>query len=180
MAAAYTGEALPAASTSRDRFMAATVGWWLDRLDPDIRIVVMAHNAHIQRTPVVYGGQTLTLPMGLHLARSLGAGYLAVGLTSGAGRTAALMPAPDAEPYGFAIDDMELAPPEPGSIEADFEAAGIGLAAANLRAAPGASTGSGVPDRVRMDSGYIETPVLQAFDAIVHVPRSTLAGGLWF
>jgi erythromycin esterase len=67
-----TGTALPAAATSRERYLAATVGWWLDRLDPGARIVLMAHNAHVQRTPVVFDGEVQVLPMGLHLDRALG------------------------------------------------------------------------------------------------------------
>ncbi|MGH2692866.1 MAG: hypothetical protein ACRDHM_10240 [Actinomycetota bacterium] len=80
-------------------------------------------------------------------------------------------------PYGFVVDDAELEPPEPGSMEATFAAAGIGLSVVDLR--PARSTGALAaswapqPDRVPMDSGYI-----YAFGAMVHVPRSTVAGDL--
>ncbi|MCS3876724.1 erythromycin esterase-like protein [Gordonia amarae] len=45
--------------------MAESVRWWLDRLDPGTKIVLLSHNAHIQRTPVVYEGELQVYPMGL-------------------------------------------------------------------------------------------------------------------
>jgi erythromycin esterase len=157
--------------------MAATVRWWLERLDPDARVVLMAHNAHIQRTPVVYGGEFQVLPMGMHLDRQLGDDYVVVGLTSGGGRTAGLYPAADVGPYGFRVEDAALQPPEPGSIEAALAAAGVGLGLADLRTA---RADDAAPDRIRLDSDYLTTPVLQAFDAVVHVPESSLATDLGF
>jgi erythromycin esterase len=173
IAGASAGSALPAAATSRERYMAATVRWWLDRLDPGARVVLMAHNAHVQRTPVVYEGEVQVLPMGLHLHRALGEDYAAVGLTSGGGRTAALYPAADVGPYGFRVEDAALEPPEPGSIEAAL--AGAGLALADLRPARGDDAG---PDRIRLDTAYLTAPVADAFDAVVHVPESRLAADL--
>jgi erythromycin esterase len=173
IAGAFAGTALPAAATSRERYMAATVRWWLDRLDPGDRIVLMAHNAHIQRTPVVYGGELQVLPMGLHLDRALGDDYVTIGLTSGGGRTAALYPDADVGPYGFRVEDTALEPPQPGSIEAAL--AGVGLALADLRPARGHAAG---PDRIRLDSDYLSTPVVDAFDAVFHVPETSLAPDL--
>jgi erythromycin esterase len=173
IAGAFAGTALPRAATSRERYMAGTVRWWLDRLDPGARIVLMAHNAHIQRTPVVYGGEVQVLPMGLHLGRMLGPDYVAVGLTSSGGRTAALYPAADVGPYGFRIEDVALEPPQPGSIEAALD--GSGLSLADLRPARGDGAG---PDRIRLDSDYLTTPVVDAFDAMLHVPEARVAADL--
>jgi erythromycin esterase len=174
IAGAYAGTGLPTAATSRERYIAASVRWWLDRLDPDVRIVLMAHNAHIQRTPVVFGGEVQVLPMGLHLHRMLGDDYVPVAVTSGGGRTAGLHPDADVGPYGFRVDDTALEPPHPGSIEAAL--AGAGLALADLRPARGTEG----PDRIRLDSDYLTTPVVDAFDAVVHVPESHLAAELGF
>lgn len=181
IAGAYDGTAPRAAATARERYMAASVGWWLERLDPDSKIVLAAHNAHIQRTPVVYGGEVQVLPMGLHLDRMLGAEYRAIGFTSGAGQTAALNPDGVTEPYGFSLDEVELAPPEAGSIEAELAAAGVGLGFVDLRTVrPGGTASATGPDRTRMDSDYIHTPVLDAFDAMMHVPRTSVARDLGF
>ncbi|TKJ28886.1 hypothetical protein A6V29_02445 [Blastococcus sp. CCUG 61487] len=177
IAGAYAGTALPAAATSRERYMAATVRWWLDRLGPGARIALMAHNAHIQRTPVVYGGEVQVLPMGLHLDLALGGDYVAVGLTSGGGRTAGLHPDAGAGPYGFRVEDAALEPPRPGSVEAAFRDAGVGFGLAAFGARSGGAAG---PDRIRMDTDYLATPVSEAFDAVVHVPESTVASDLGF
>ena len=175
IAGAFAGTALPAAATSRERYMAAAVLWWLDRLDAQDRIVLMAHNAHVQRTPVVYGGELQVLPMGLHLDRMLGEDYVAIGLTSGGGRTAGLYPDADVGPYGFRVEDTALEPPHPTSIEAALAAAGVGLGLADLRPARGTEN---APDRIRLDSDYLTTPVVDAFDAVVHIPESHLAADL--
>jgi erythromycin esterase len=120
--------------------------------------------------------------MGLHLDRLLDRDYLAIALTSGAGRTAALHPDADVEPYGFRVEATDLAPPHPGSVEAGFAAVGSGLALADLRAARAALdlAGGPGPDRIRLDTDYVETPVLEAFDAIAHVPSSSVASDLGF
>jgi erythromycin esterase len=73
------------------------------------------------------------------------------------------------------VEDTALDPPLPGSIEAAL--AGTGLVLADLRAARGDTAG---PDRIRLDSGYLTTPVADAFDAVVHVPETRLAAGLGF
>lgn len=179
VAGAFAGTALPGAATARERYMAASVRWWLDHVEPGTRMVLLAHNTHIQRTPVIYDGQFQVLPMGLHLDRMLGSDYVSVGVTSGTGQTAALHPAADQGPYGFIVEPTELAPPEDSSIEAMLAAADVGLGLVDLRAARHAADRpegeEGLPDRIRMDSDYIHTPVLDAFDAMAHVPRSSLA-----
>lgn len=186
IAGAYDGTSLPAAATARERFMAESVRWWLDRLDPDTKIVLLAHNAHIQRTPVVYDGEIQVYPMGYHLARMLGEQYAAVGVTSSAGTTAALEPDGTSEPYGFAVQDVPLAPPEAGSVEAAFTKSDAGLSLANLRALRNDMANLGEqpdnygPDRTRMDSAYIHTPIAAAFDAMLHVPTSNVAEDLGF
>jgi erythromycin esterase len=64
----------------------------------------------------------------------------------------------------------------PGSIEAALADAGVGLALVDLRAARGEDAG---PDRIRLDTDYLTTPIVDAFDAVVHVPESRLAAGRW-
>jgi erythromycin esterase len=74
--------------------------------------------------------------------------------------------------FGFAIDDTALEPPEPGSIEAAFAGADLGLSIADLRHARSEAPG---PDRIRIQSAYLHTPVLDAFDGILNTPTSTVA-----
>ncbi|MEV4381110.1 erythromycin esterase family protein [Streptosporangium sp. NPDC049644] len=170
MAGLYAGSGLTADTSARDVYMAGSVLWHLERSGPEARIVLAAHNAHIQKTPISFDGHLTGLPMGQHLHNSLGDDYVALALTSPAGHTADMRPDENAR-FGFAIDNTVLQPPEPGSIEAAFAEAGLGLSIADLRQAH-ETTG---PDRIRIQSAYVHTPVLEAFDGILNTPTSTVA-----
>ncbi|MFC7328025.1 erythromycin esterase family protein [Marinactinospora rubrisoli] len=169
----FAGRGLTADTSARDAFMAESVRWHLDRAAPGTRMVLVAHNAHIQRTPVVHAGGVTTLPMGRYLHETLGEEYFALALTSTSGHAAEMPLDPDAK-FGFTIGETELAPPEPGSVEAAFAAAGLGLALADLRHAPPVPPGH-APDRIRLQSGYLRTPVRTAFDGVLNVPVSTVS-----
>ncbi|WP_043626394.1 erythromycin esterase family protein [Nonomuraea candida] len=171
MAGLYAGNGWTADTSGRDVYMAGSVQWHLQRSGPGTRIVLPAHNAHIQKTPVSFNGRLTGLPMGQHLHHALGGDYVALALTSIGGHTADMRPDENAR-YGFAIDDTPLQPPEPGSVEAAFAEAGLGLSIADLRQAPRETPG---PDRYRIQSAYLHTPVLDAFDAVLTAPASTVA-----
>ncbi|MER6512927.1 erythromycin esterase family protein [Nonomuraea sp. NPDC001636] len=171
MAGLYAGTGWTADTSARDVYMAESVLWHLQRSDPGTRVVLAAHNAHIQKTSVSFDGRLTGLPMGQHLHNRLGDDYLALALTSVTGHTADMRPDENAR-FGFAIDDVPLQPPEPGSIEAAFADAGRGLSVADLRQAPRQTPG---PDRYRIQSAYLHTPVLDAFDAVLSTPTSTVA-----
>ncbi|MEV0321615.1 erythromycin esterase family protein [Streptomyces sp. NPDC050658] len=170
MAALFTGDGLTADTSARDLFMAESLLWHLDRLEPTARVVLVAHNAHIQRTPVAFDGRLTGLPMGQHLHHALGDAYFALGLTSVAGSTAE-MRRDETAPYGFTVHDAPLEAPVSGSVEAAFAGSGLGLAVADLRQAR--AEGIGGPDRIRTQSVYLDTPVLDAFDGILSTPTST-------
>jgi erythromycin esterase len=184
MADVYAGRGLPGDASARELYMAGSVMWHLEHADPDTLIVVAAHNAHIQKTAVVYNGILSALPMGQHLERMLGRDYLAIALTSTAGHTA-VMRLDAAAPFGFSVGAVVLPPPEPGSIEAAFADAGLGACLADLRRAPrgerrlDAGSANG-PDRFRMHDFYMPGHVFDSFDAIVNVPVSTVADDIGF
>ncbi|MCX3058234.1 erythromycin esterase family protein [Streptomyces beihaiensis] len=182
MADLFAGKGLTADTSARDLYMAESVLWHLERLGPETRIVLAAHNAHIQKTPVSFDGRLTGLPMGQHLHRALNDDYFALGLTSTTGHTAD-MPRDENAPFGFTIEATALEPAEPGSIEAAFADAGLGLSIADLhQAGPRETHGNADlapgPDRIRIQSAYLHTPVLEAFDAILHTPTSTVADNL--
>lgn len=79
-------------------------------------------------------------------------------------------------PFGFTLADTPLDSPEPGSIEAAFADTGLGLGIADLRGAR--TEASGGPDRIRLQGTYVRTPVIDAFDAVLSTPASTVAKGL--
>ncbi|RKS09213.1 erythromycin esterase [Nocardiopsis sp. Huas11] len=180
MAELFAGRGLTADTSARDASMAESLLWHLERAEPEARVVLMAHNAHIQKAPISFEGRLTTFPMGQHLHRALGDEYFALGLTSTTGHTADMRPDENA-PSGFAADDTELGPPEPGSIEACLRDAELGLGIADLRRARAQDRGGDAavmgPDRIRMQSAYLQVPVLDAFDGILNTPVSTVAGG---
>ncbi len=175
MAGLFAGSGLTADTSARDVYMAGSVLWHLERFEPGTRVVLAAHNAHIQKVPISFDGHLTGLPMGQHLHGALGDEYFALGLTSTAGHTPE-MRRDEKTPFGFAIDDITLEPPEPGSVEAAFADAGLGLGIADLRRARRETAGGAGPDRIRMQSVYVHTPVLDAFDGILNTPVSTVAG----
>lgn len=115
--------------------------------------------------------------LGQHLHSALGEGYFALGLTSITGHTAEMRRDEETR-FGFAIDDTALQPPEPGSVETAFADADLGLGIADLRRARREVSGIAGPDRIRLQSTYLHTPVLEAFDGILDTPRSTIADDL--
>ncbi|MBE1488394.1 erythromycin esterase family protein [Plantactinospora soyae] len=167
----YVGHLVPGAShpkvAARDRGMAETVFWLLDQLGPDTKIVLGAHNSHLQRTPVVAPGFGLSA-MGHHLAHRLGGNYLAVAATCSAGRTSTRRRNPDA-PGGVDIIATELASPADDSVEAAFTGAS-GPRIVDLRPARGRVAG---PDRIRLMDTYQEAPILDAYDLVVNIPQTS-------
>jgi erythromycin esterase len=150
---------------ARDRGMAETVFWLLDRLGPDAKIIVAAHNSHIQRTPVRSPAFPLSAA-GHHLATRLGSDYVAVGVTCAGGRT--MTHRADAEaPGGVAIVGTDLAAPEAGSVEAALPGT---LCAVDLRPARAAGI-SDAPDRLRILDTYQQAPILDAYDLMITIPE---------
>ncbi|MQA93891.1 MAG: hypothetical protein GEV11_04345 [Streptosporangiales bacterium] len=109
----------------RDATIADTVEWILRRED---RIVLAAHNGHVQRRPVALPGMPAATPMGMALAERLGEDYLVIGATSGTGEQ--LNVGPDF------FDGRLFAPmeaPEAGSLDGLMHASHDGAFAADLR-----------------------------------------------
>jgi erythromycin esterase len=155
---------------ARDRGIAETVFWLLDRFGPEAKIIVAAHNNHIQRTPVHTPASPLAAA-GHHLATRLGSAYAAVGVTCTGGRTVTHR-ADAGAPGGVAIVGADLAAPEVGSIEAALPAR---LCAVDLRPARVAGITDG-PDRIRIIDRYQEAPIVDAFDLVINIPEVTPTG----
>ncbi|WP_439681293.1 erythromycin esterase family protein [Embleya sp. MST-111070] len=175
MADLFAGEGLIADTSARDAFMARSVLWHLERFDPGTRVVLVAHNAHIQTASISFDERLTGLPMGQYLRRALGDDYRALGLTSVTGHTAE-MHRDEKTPFGFTLGATALEPPEPNSLEAAFADAGVGLGVADLRQAR--TETSHQPDRIRLQSTYLHTPVVDAFDAVLTIPASTVTKDL--
>jgi erythromycin esterase len=167
----------------RDASMAQTVDWILRQED---RLVILAHNLHIQRTP--YGVPWLTdiaaespaSSLGHHLTARLGNDYRVIGTTFGAGEAVGTESIEDSTGWNVRDVIRELGPAEPDSIDGLLAAAtaAAGPAAAGvldlrtLSAADAAALGG--TRKIRALDHYIEVPMTEAYDALVHVPAITL------
>ena len=153
---------------AREAAIADTVEWILDREE---RIVLTAHNAHVQRWPGSLPGSGPLTSVGLHLADRLGGDYLVVGTTSGTGRT--LNTSPDF--YAGALF-ADLEPPRPGSLDALMAATHDGLFATDLRTLSPADAAvvDAVPDQ-RLGVQYSPVDVRKAYDVLVHFPHVSAA-----
>lgn len=140
-----------------------------DRAAPDTRVVLVAHNFHIQKTPVVHGDVFAAFPMGHGLAREFGAEYRAVALTHTGARVPEMDVAPDASPVGFTVVDTEIGAPAPGTIEAELVAAGLGAETTltDLRGLPA------TVERIRAQSTDTLAPMPAAFGAVISTPVAT-------
>ncbi|WP_433345332.1 erythromycin esterase family protein [Microtetraspora malaysiensis] len=175
----FSGAGLPADTSVRDRFMATCVHWHLARAGVGARVVLVAHNNHIQKTPVTFGGHLAGLPMGHYLARELGPHYRAVAVTHTAGEVPEMSVPAEGSPVGFAVEPVRLDAPEPGSVERALIDAGLGevVTVTDLRH-PDPVTAS--PDRIRSQSAMVDAPLHQAFDAVVCTPTATLDAAVDF
>jgi erythromycin esterase len=159
---------LPGMMLSREAAMADTVEWILRSQD---RIVVAAHNGHVQRWPVTMPGMPPATTMGMHLASRLGQDYLVIGTTSGTGRT--LNTAPDFyDGHLF----TEMGPPQPGSLDALMAASHDGPFATDLRRlSPADAALAGALSPQRYGAFYSDQSPLDAYDVVVHLPQVTPA-----
>lgn len=171
MADFMADKGLPGDMGAKDKFMADSVLWHLKNSVPDSKMVLVAHNAHIQKTPITYDGFLSCLPMGQRLAYELGNDYMAFGITSESGNTAALYPDENSK-FGFRIESTTLEKPIPESIEACLANADLQFGFISFRNIP---EGLEVPKKIRFDSEYLETSVIEAFDGVFQVPVSTVA-----
>ncbi|MGP3921028.1 erythromycin esterase family protein [Nonomuraea sp. 10N515B] len=161
-------EGFESASTFRDVYMAESV---LRLVEDGTRVILAAHNWHIQRTPAADSQGHPLLPTGAHLAAALGDDYRAIGVTSSLGRTTTLGEPTPERPQGTWYD-APLPPPAGGSIEAAFPTDRLWMLA-DLRAAPPHINDAASFQHSRMADYFLDMPVFEAFDAIAHVSRTT-------
>ncbi|GAB2750359.1 erythromycin esterase family protein [Kitasatospora kifunensis] len=156
--------------SNRDVAMADTVEWILRRED---RVVLAAHNSHLQRWPAAMPGMPAMTPLGMHLADRLGKDYLVIGTTSASGQT--LNVGPDFY-TGTLFTAMEA--PRSGSLDALMAASHDGPFATDLRRlspTDAATMRSISRQRAGIGTFYGELSPLDAFDLVVHLPSVSAA-----
>lgn len=175
--AMYRGAGALLDHSVRDRFMADRVLELLEH-EPDARVVLLAHNAHVQKQPVIWGDYLSAYPMGMYLHRSLGDAYCVIGTTTTDDHTSEMELDPSTE-VGFRVVDTPLDPPENGSVEAALIAAGLGdrITFCPLDKAAGAGIQF---DRVRSQAGCLTGDISAAYDGLLNLPRITVDKRLGF
>lgn len=119
---------------SRDTAMAENLLWLLENPLAGRKVIVWAHNYHVQRdfanqraaAAAAKGSRSPAGPTGLHLARTLGRDLYVIGFLAHHGR------------YGYAGEEpVDIATAEPGSLEGLLHAVGKPFLLLDLRALPG-------------------------------------------
>ncbi|MFB6477378.1 erythromycin esterase family protein [Streptomyces virginiae] len=179
MAGLFAGKPDAVDLSARDRYLADSLLELLDRSAPDTRIVLAAHNAHIQRTPNPDGVSLPRIPMGHALAQQLGTDYVSLAMTSTGGRTVKNVPDP-AHPAGMRQCPTDAPAPAPESVEALFAGNPAAPAMLDTRALRAHARRHGLPEPtlIRMDDGFIPVPAVDAYDAVICIPHTTLSADL--
>ncbi|TDC80761.1 erythromycin esterase family protein [Micromonospora sp. KC606] len=162
-------EGIEVASTFRDLYMAETVLRLLAET-PGSRIVLAAHNWHIQRAPAKHVSGADLFPAGYHLAAALGDDYRAIGVTAGHGHTAVS----DVEALAqgaFPFREAPLPPPEDDTLEAAFPLDRM-CTIADLRAASVTVADAAAYRRMRMADYFLDQPAFHAYDAVALVSET--------
>jgi len=146
---------------ARDRAMAENLLWILET-NPGARVVVWAHNGHVQRDEALMGGT---------LARELGADYLPIAFATGEGEYRAVEPS-----VGLGV--YPLQPPPPASVEAFLAATGNPRLLLDLRSAEKGSTLSGWAHESRLFRAIGSNAQEQQFFPIV--PAQRYDAIVWF
>lgn len=114
MSALFRGSGIEGETSVRDHFMSKCITSYMDK-HPETKLIVLAHNNHIQKVPVVFSGELAGIPMGQYLCSK--ENYRAVALTH-IGDTVPEMVFPDNKsPVGFSVMDSPASPLEPKCIE---------------------------------------------------------------
>lgn len=154
-----------AAQAHRDLSMAKNIKWILDQAPPETKIVLWAHNGHVNR---------IGRAMGAILDEWYGDQMVVVGFTCAEGRYTAV--------GDEGLDSHDIAPPEPGSVEHCFQHTGLPrfmLDLRNVSKETPTSAWLAKPVRFRsigalaMDNQFYPTDLCKAFDLLIYFEKTT-------
>ncbi|UNO39071.1 erythromycin esterase family protein [Streptomyces sp. MST-110588] len=179
MAEALAGAPDGLAFAARERYLADTLLEFLERSGPGTRVVLVGHNAHIQRAANRADGPLAAVTMGNLLSRALGTDYVPLALTGNGGETVENVPDRD-HPLGMRWARATTPEAVPDSVEALFAGVPGEPALVDARALRAYARHHALPEpvRTRLDTAFIEIPVLEAFDGVICVPDTTLTADL--
>ncbi|MEJ1089164.1 erythromycin esterase family protein [Microbacterium sp. Mu-80] len=166
-------------TTLRERFVASRLLEAVEGLQPGERIAYVAHNNHIQKAPVLFGGVLTAYPAGSFLATALGGRYTAIAVTH-RDDTVPEMVYPATTDVGFRVERVDAAPIDAdgfeGAVRGDAQRLPVTVVRpASATSAAGASSASADDTLTTMRSQSATTELsISAFDAaLVFATAST-------
>lgn len=165
----------------RDEAMAHDVRWLLDQEPKGTRMVLWAHNAHVNKaTP------WMKAPMGMHLARELGSDYVALGFVFDRGHFQAMGAATGNGADGaLTLGEHSVGEAPVGDVAEALHRAGMPLFALDLRHAPAGVVADwmNAPHGMRElgasfrceGASSLNSVLPRRFDAVVFVDETTRA-----
>jgi erythromycin esterase len=164
---------------ARDASMAANLRWIQER-EHGAKIVLWAHNAHIDYRPGSRGFNA----MGWHLRQSLGKAYLPIGFAFREGE----FQAKSGDPSKKGLQVFEVKPQAMGTLDAALASAGHPILALDLRNRPKAGRvkrwlespqgtwSIGAVFTPGGERGFLaKTPITQSYDALLYMDHTTRA-----
>jgi erythromycin esterase len=157
----------------RDTTMVDTAEWILGRHE---RLIVLAHNGHIQRTPIsTVPGFAPVDTLGVHLAGRFGDRYLPIGTTCGGGEL--IVPRTTVVDGKHETDLVirDLPPADADVVDSVLDSSVSGTALVDLRTLDAKDAARiDTAHRMRVLDQFIDIDVRRAFDMLIHVPRITI------
>ena len=159
------GPPVPAeARIIREGAMGDNLLWELEREGPEGRIVLWAHNGHLQKTPLVYGDMNMTR-LGGFLDSMIGDDYVSVGFTYYQGADS-----------GWARFQTDIPnPPRPGSLDEAMALVGLPMFVLDLRSVPREGLAYEWLNQLRGHRisvpEYMQLNPPQAWDALFYIER---------
>jgi erythromycin esterase len=167
----------------RDRAMAENIQWILGQEEPDARMVVWAHNGHVQASIEAHG----MTPMGVQLRKAFGSQLAVFGFAFNRGAFQAI-DASMQPPGSGELQDFTVGPAPAGTLDAALADTGLKLAAVDLRAIPTAGAVAqwfSLPQKSRSVGSmfwvgheelyYESVPPHRQFDVLLFVETTTAA-----
>jgi erythromycin esterase len=166
--AAATDDPTLASASIRDAAMAEAMELILQH---ERRVVLLAHNDHVRRTPISEG----VSPLGHHLASRLGDGYLAIGTTFEFGTVMSSRMTEHGHMMRLSVSPEELTQGDDGLVDSLLAAERPDPYVVDLRRLD-RDAAAVIDSRTHMRSSARRTEVStrQAFDMLVAVPRVSL------
>lgn len=164
----FSGEALQADTSVRDYFAATTLMQMISN-QPTMRVLLVAHNNHIQKNPVVFEGGFGTYSMGSYLSDLLGSKYRCIGLTHTSNTVPEMsFPEPNS-PVGFNVKTTEIEDSPGLSFEQALIALGFGdhITFTNLLKKDSRLE---QVTHMRSQSSHVSLSLQVSFDAVLSVP----------